>query len=62
VCTIYPILYDLCLNQNSSVWDVKNEEWVIHFKIILPPIGWDRWYKLAGKLNNGYLNENKDIF
>jgi hypothetical protein len=27
------LLYEICLNQNSSVFDVGNNGWVIQFKI-----------------------------
>jgi hypothetical protein len=52
--------YELCLNQTNSVFDVKNADWMIQFKIILPPITMDQWYELAGKLNVLSLNESND--
>jgi hypothetical protein len=52
--------YELCLNQTNSVFDVKNADWMIQFKIILPPITIDQWYELAGKLNVLSLNESND--
>jgi hypothetical protein len=60
LCRAYPILYELCLNQNSSIHDVENEEWMIQFKIISPPIIIEQWYDLAAKLNIVTLDENKD--
>jgi hypothetical protein len=35
LCRMYPIIYDLCLDQNSSVQDVATSGWVIRFKIRL---------------------------
>jgi hypothetical protein len=51
---LYPILFDLCLNHESTVYEVKENEWVVPFKIILLPIVRDQWYELASKLN--YVN------
>jgi hypothetical protein len=51
LCVIYPILYDLCAGKNYSMWRVRNDEWVIHFKIILPPLIRMQLYDLARKLN-----------
>jgi hypothetical protein len=39
---------------------VKNNDWVVPFKIILPPIIRFQWYELATKLNLVRLNENND--
>jgi hypothetical protein len=60
LCRVYPILYELCLNQNISVYNVANDGWVIHFKIRLPPIIRDQWYELVAHLNTINLNENSD--
>jgi hypothetical protein len=55
LCVLYPILFDLCLNPKSSVYEMKKNEWVVPFRIILPPIVKDQWYELAGKLNSVIL-------
>jgi hypothetical protein len=60
LCSAYPILYELYLNQDSSVQEVSENGWVIPFKIILPPLIRDIWYDLAGKLNMVSLNDNED--
>jgi hypothetical protein len=54
LCVLYPILFDLCLNHESIAYEVKENEWVVPFKIILLPIVRDQWYELASKLN--YVN------
>jgi hypothetical protein len=61
LCVVYPILFDLCMNPKNSVAEMKENEWVVPFKIILPPIVREQWYKLAGKLNFVVLEEGKDI-
>jgi hypothetical protein len=38
LCLSYPILYELCLNQGSSVYEVKRTEWVIQFRTRLQGI------------------------
>jgi hypothetical protein len=60
LCVIYPILYDLCLEQNSSVHEVGDVGWVVHFRIRLPPVLRAQWYRLAAKLNTITLNDDKD--
>jgi hypothetical protein len=60
ICKIYPILFDLAVNQGCSVHDVVMAEWVIQFKIRLPSIIRDQWYRLATGLNSVTLNESKD--
>jgi hypothetical protein len=60
LCVAYPILYDLCLKQNSSVCEVAAAGWVVHFKIRLPPVLRDQWYELAAKLNTITLKDDKD--
>jgi hypothetical protein len=37
LCRKYPILFDLCENQDCSVYDVAREGLVIRFKVRLPP-------------------------
>jgi hypothetical protein len=59
-CRMYPILFDLAVNQCLSVHDVAMVEWVIQFKIRLPPIISEQWYRLAISLNCVVLNESKD--
>jgi hypothetical protein len=49
------------LNQNSSVYDVQVNGWVIQFKTRLQGLVRDQWYDLASKLNNVVLNEGKDL-
>jgi hypothetical protein len=61
LCVLYPILFDLCRNPKSSVSEMKENEWVVPFRIILPPIVRDQWYELAGKLNYVNLEGGKDI-
>jgi hypothetical protein len=58
LCRAYRILYEVCLNQNSSVYDVKHEEWVIQFKVRLPLIIKEQWYELASKLNSISPNDS----
>jgi hypothetical protein len=60
LCTIYPIMYDLCLDHNCSVADVANKGWVIDFKVRLHGIVREQWYCLAATLNNVRLNEDRD--
>jgi hypothetical protein len=52
LCIVYPVLYDLALHKDVSVFDVYSNEWVIQFKVRLPPLIKDQWYDLAAKLNN----------
>jgi hypothetical protein len=60
LCTQYPILYELSLNKNSSVWNVARANWVIQFRIRLPPTIRGLWYDLVNKLDQVTLNEEKD--
>jgi hypothetical protein len=60
ICIKYPILYELCTNQNSSIHDVAMEDWVVQFKVRLPPLIREQWYDLDDKLNNVTLNKYKD--
>jgi hypothetical protein len=53
LCTTYPILYDLCLEQNNSVYEVAVADGVLNFKIRLPPILRAQWYELAVELYQG---------
>jgi hypothetical protein len=35
LCLSYPILFDLCTDQNCSIYDVAQNGWVLNFKIRL---------------------------
>jgi hypothetical protein len=61
LCVSYPILYDLCLNQKASVLEVAESGWVVRFKIRLQGIVRDLWYELAARLNEVFLNQDKDV-
>jgi hypothetical protein len=61
LCTTYPILYDLCMNQRSSVREVMENEWAIQFKVPLPHVIREQWYELTVVLNNICLNDLNDI-
>jgi hypothetical protein len=52
MCKSYQILYELAEEKKCSVHDVASAEWVIHFRIRLPPLIREQWYHLAGKLNS----------
>jgi hypothetical protein len=56
LCITYPILYDSCLNQKSTMYDVAVNGWVVRFKYHLHGIVRDQWYELATKLNGMTLN------
>jgi hypothetical protein len=57
----YPALYELCLNQSSSVFDVWKEEWVIKFRVRLHGLLRDQWYALAARLNAVPMNEEANV-
>lgn len=38
ICQQYPILYDLTMIKDNSVWDAAQANWVIQFMIRLPPM------------------------
>jgi hypothetical protein len=59
-CVESPILYDLCVDQKTSVYEVAMAGCVVQFKIRLPPVIRDQWYILAQKLNEVVLNEEQD--
>jgi hypothetical protein len=61
LCTIYPILFDMCADKNISVHKVWSEGWVVHFQVIPQGIIRNQWYELAAKLNRIPLNNNKDL-
>jgi hypothetical protein len=60
ICVDYPILFDLCDDQNVSVRNVAQAGWVIRFKVRLPPMIRDQWYSLAQKLNDVSFNGDQD--
>jgi hypothetical protein len=60
ICVEYPILYELCTDQNISVSKVAQDGWAVHFRVRLSPIIRDQWYNLAQKLNEVVMNESKD--
>jgi hypothetical protein len=60
LCTSYPALYDLCREQDSSVKEVADADWVLHFRVSLPPILREQWYELAAKLNEVALKDGRD--
>jgi hypothetical protein len=53
-------LYDLCWEQDSSVKEVADADWVLHFRVNLPPILREQWYELAAKLNEVALKDGRD--
>lgn len=57
ICLQYPVLYDLCVHKEISVFEVASQGWVIQFKIIFPPFLRDLWYDLVAKLNNVHLED-----
>jgi hypothetical protein len=61
LCVSYPILFDICVNQNCSVWEVAQNGWVVDFKIRLHVILRDQWYGLATTLNGVRLTDEPDV-
>jgi hypothetical protein len=57
----YPLLYERCTDQKISVKGVANEQWVVHFKVILQGILRVQWYELAARLNLVSLDDKKDV-
>jgi hypothetical protein len=60
LCQRYLVLYELCLNQTSSVYDMWKDEWVISFRVRLHGLLRDQWYTLASRLNTMPMNEKAD--
>jgi hypothetical protein len=60
ICIEYPIVYELSLNQKCFVHEVAIVDWVVQFKIRLPPMLREQWYNLVAKLNRVSLNDAKD--
>jgi hypothetical protein len=52
LCQKYCVLFELAMNPNNSVKEVKEKGWVIQFKIKLQGLIQEQWYELATKLNN----------
>jgi hypothetical protein len=44
---MYPMLFDICVDQKISVYDVAREQWVVHFKIIPQGLLRRQWYELV---------------
>jgi hypothetical protein len=61
LCLTYPMLYELCTNKNCSVYQVKQQGWVLEFSIRLLNIIRNQWYELAHKLNQVILGEENDV-
>jgi hypothetical protein len=59
LCKKFPILFELALNKECLVSEVTTAEWVIKFKIRLPPLIRDQWYNLTTQLNEVSLNDSK---
>jgi hypothetical protein len=55
------MLHELCWNQQCSVLDVKNANWVVAFRERLQGVISGQWYELAMKLNNVRLSDERDI-
>jgi hypothetical protein len=60
ICTKFHILYELAINKKLDVHEAATVEWVIQFKIRLPPLIRDQCYSLATQLDGVCLNDNKD--
>jgi hypothetical protein len=60
LCISYPVLFDLCVHQNCSVYEAAQNDWVINFKSKLHGILRDQWYHLAATLNTVILNGEQD--
>jgi hypothetical protein len=58
---LYPVLYELAIHKDASVFDVYSSGWVIQFSVRLPPLIIARWYDLAIQLNNVQRSDEKDI-
>jgi hypothetical protein len=56
LCQVYPMLYELSLNQKCSVQEVKENGWVIRFKQNLHGVLRAQWYGLAERLNKVILS------
>jgi hypothetical protein len=56
LCQEYPILYELCDERDSSVYQVQQKGWVVGFRSHLPNILRAQWYELADRLNHVVLS------
>jgi hypothetical protein len=61
MCLAYPILYELCTNQNCYVFDVAQNGWVVYFKSRLHGTLRDQWYDLVVMLNGVRLSADQDV-
>lgn len=61
LCQIYPILFELATYKKCSVCEVKDNDWVIQFKIGLQGKVRAQWYELADSLNTISLNIESDV-
>jgi hypothetical protein len=61
ICKKFHIMFELVVNQKCFVHKVAYIDWVIQFKIRLPPIIRDQWYRLATMLNEVNLNDGRDM-
>jgi hypothetical protein len=60
LCQVYPMLYELSLNQKCSVQEVKENGWVIRLKLNLHGVLRAQWYGLAERLNKVILSADDD--
>jgi hypothetical protein len=61
LCQEYPVLYELCVDKENSVYQVQQEGWLLRFSIRLPNMIRAQWYDLTDKLNHVVLSDEKDI-
>jgi hypothetical protein len=54
------MLYEVCQNKNSSVYEVASDERVLRFKVRLQCVLCKQWYDLASRLNRVQLSHEKD--
>jgi hypothetical protein len=57
----YPVLFELCVDKESSVYQVQQEGWVLRFRIQLPNMIRAQWYDLVNKINHVVLSDEKYI-
>jgi hypothetical protein len=60
LCLTYPVLFDLCMEQNCSIFVVAQKGWVLGFKVRLHGVVRDQWYCLVAALNNVILTGEVD--
>jgi hypothetical protein len=61
LCQAYPVLFELAINKKCSVSEVKENGWVIQFKVRLQGLIRAQWYDLANKLNRFPLNNDNNV-